>query len=76
MAKYTEIEGKCRKIVEDARNGVFAPVYLLMGGEPYYPDMVCDAMRFRTMNGISTKQFTMALILTPMQSLRKPAAIL
>ena len=44
MAKYTEIEGKCRKIVEDARNGVFAPVYLLMGGEPYYPDMVCDAI--------------------------------
>lgn len=44
MAKYTELENKCRKIVDDARNGVFAPVYLLMGGEPYYPDMVCDAI--------------------------------
>ena len=44
MAKYTELENKCRKIVEDARNGVFAPVYLLMGGEPYYPDVVCDAI--------------------------------
>ena len=26
----------------DVRNGTFAPVYLLMGTEPYYPDMVCD----------------------------------
>lgn len=31
-------------IVDDARNGVFKPVYLLMGDEPYYVDMVCDAI--------------------------------
>ncbi|MGM9738823.1 MAG: DNA polymerase III subunit delta [Candidatus Cryptobacteroides sp.] len=43
MAKgYADIEGQCRKIIQDARNGVFAPVYLLMGSEPYYPDLVCD----------------------------------
>ena len=34
----------CREIVKDARNGVFKPVYLLMGDEPYYVDMVCDAV--------------------------------
>jgi len=31
-------------LVEDARNGVFSPVYLLMGTEPYYVDMVCNAV--------------------------------
>lgn len=33
-----------KKLVEDARAGVFAPVYLLMGDEPYFPDMVCQAI--------------------------------
>lgn len=31
-----------KKIIEDVRKGVFSPVYLLMGDEPYYVDMVCD----------------------------------
>jgi DNA polymerase-3 subunit delta len=30
--------------VQDARSGIFSPVYLLMGDEPYYVDMVCDAV--------------------------------
>lgn len=43
MAKgFADIETQCRKIIRDVRNGVFAPVYLLMGAEPYYPDLVCD----------------------------------
>ena len=41
MPKYSEIADKAGKIIQDARNGVFAPVYLLMGTEPYYPDLVC-----------------------------------
>ena len=45
MAKgFTEIDSLCRGIVQDAGNGVFKPVYLLMGEEPYYVDMVCDAI--------------------------------
>ena len=45
MAKgFQEIDSLCRGIVNDARNGVFKPVYLLMGDEPYYVDMVCDAI--------------------------------
>ena len=37
MAKgFTEIDSLCRSIVQDAGNGVFKPVYLLMGEEPYY----------------------------------------
>ena len=45
MAKgFQEIDSLCREIVKDARNGVFKPVYLLMGDEPYYVDMVCDAI--------------------------------
>lgn len=45
MAKgFIETDSQCRQIVEDVRNGIFSPVYLLMGEEPYYVDMVCDAV--------------------------------
>ena len=45
MAKgFIEIDSLCRDIVKDAVQGVFKPVYLLMGDEPYYVDMVCDAI--------------------------------
>ena len=45
MAKgFAETDALCRQIVQDARSGVFSPVYLLMGDEPYYVDMVCDAV--------------------------------
>ena len=45
MAKgFIETDSLCREIVKEARNGVFKPVYLLMGDEPYYVDMVCDAV--------------------------------
>ena len=45
MAKgFSDTDAQCRKLVEDARRGVFSPVYLLMGDEPYYPDMVCNAL--------------------------------
>lgn len=32
---------QCEQIVTDLRAGRFAPIYLLMGDEPYYPEMVC-----------------------------------
>ena len=45
MAKgFIETDTLCREIVSDARKGIFSPVYLLMGEEPYYVDMVCDAI--------------------------------
>jgi len=45
MAKgFQDTDSLCRELVKDARNGVFKPVYLLMGDEPYYVDMVCDAI--------------------------------
>ena len=45
MAKgFVEIDSLCRDIVKDARAGIFKPVYLLMGDEPYYVDMVCDTV--------------------------------
>lgn len=40
--KFTELESQCRQIINDVKNGNFPPVYLLMGTEPYYPDLVCD----------------------------------
>ena len=39
-----DIAASARKLIEDARNGVFKPVYILMGDEPYYPDLVCQAI--------------------------------
>ena len=45
MAKgFVETDAQCRQIVQDARSGIFSSVYLLMGDEPYYVDMVCDAV--------------------------------
>ena len=45
MAKgFADTDAQCRQLVQDARSGVFRPVYLLMGDEPYYVDMVCDAV--------------------------------
>ncbi|MBO5418693.1 MAG: DNA polymerase III subunit delta [Bacteroidales bacterium] len=45
MAKgFLDTDKLCREIVSDAVKGVFRPVYLLMGDEPYYVDMVTDAI--------------------------------
>ncbi len=45
MARQKEdIAAVARQLVEDARNGIFKPVYILMGDEPYYPDLVCQAI--------------------------------
>ena len=45
MAKgFQDTDTLAREIVQQARGGVFKPVYLLMGDEPYYVDMVCDAI--------------------------------
>ena len=43
-AKKQDAAAQCRQICEDAAKGIFAPVYLLMGEEPYYPDKACDAI--------------------------------
>ena len=45
MARQKEdIAAVARNLIEDARSGVFKPVYVLMGEEPYYPDLVCQAI--------------------------------
>ena len=45
MARVKEdIEALSRKLIENARAGVFKPLYVLMGDEPYYPDLVCQAI--------------------------------
>ena len=33
-----------RQLLEEIGRGVYRPVYLLMGEEPYYPDLVCKAI--------------------------------
>ena len=41
---YIETDRQVRNILEDVRSGIFKSVYLLMGEEPYYPDLVCNAI--------------------------------
>jgi DNA polymerase III subunit delta len=43
-AKAADAAQMYRKIAEDVGRGVFSPVYLLMGEEPYYPDKACDTI--------------------------------
>ena len=46
MAKgTTDAAAISGSIIEEVRNGVFRPVYILMGDEPYYPEMVCKAIQ-------------------------------
>lgn len=35
----------CNGIIRDIKSGKFAPVYLLMGDEAYYPELVCQAIQ-------------------------------
>ena len=44
MAAQKTQEVEFRKILTDIRNGVIAPVYLLMGDEPYYIDLLIEAL--------------------------------
>ncbi|MBP5676823.1 MAG: DNA polymerase III subunit delta [Bacteroidales bacterium] len=41
---YQETAREVNSILEDVRRGIFKSIYLLMGEEPYYPDLVCDAI--------------------------------
>ena len=45
MAKTSvNVAQQCREIISSVKAGQFAPVYLLMGDEPYYPELVCQAI--------------------------------
>lgn len=41
---YIETDRQVKGLIEDVRRGDFKPVYLLMGEEPYYPDLLCGAI--------------------------------
>ena len=41
---YIETDRQVRAILEDVRSGIFKSIYLLMGEEPYYPELVCQAI--------------------------------
>ena len=45
MARVTgNVAAQCEDIIAKAKSGQFSPIYLLMGDEPYYTDLVCDAL--------------------------------
>ena len=39
-----ETDRQVRNLIEDAKAGSFKPVYLLMGEEHYYPELLCQAI--------------------------------
>lgn len=41
---YIETDRQVRALLEDVHRGIFKSVYLLMGEEPYYPDLLCSAI--------------------------------
>ncbi len=41
---YIETARQVQTILEDVRKGIFKDIYLLMGEEPYYPELVCSAI--------------------------------
>ena len=41
---YIETDRQVRSILEDVRSGIFKCIYVLMGEEPYYPELVCSAI--------------------------------
>lgn len=43
-ARKVNTEDECRRILYDVEKGVFKPVYLLMGDEPFFPERVCSAI--------------------------------
>ena len=43
-SKSADIAATAAEIIRDARAGIFKPLYVLMGEEPFYPDLICDAI--------------------------------
>jgi len=39
-----ETDRQVRNLIEEVKSGSFKPVYLLMGEEPYYPELLCQAI--------------------------------
>ncbi|MBO4610507.1 MAG: DNA polymerase III subunit delta [Bacteroidales bacterium] len=45
MAKQgINVSSQCRELISEIKAGQYKPVYLLMGEEAYYPDLVCQAI--------------------------------
>lgn len=46
MAKQTDSDNmlQCNRILADIKSGKFAPVYIFMGEEPYYSDLLVEAL--------------------------------
>ncbi|MDE6342279.1 MAG: DNA polymerase III subunit delta [Muribaculaceae bacterium] len=44
MPPKTNTSSEYREILDNIRKGLFAPIYILMGEEPYYIDLIVDAI--------------------------------
>ncbi|MEG1644075.1 MAG: DNA polymerase III subunit delta, partial [Bacteroidales bacterium] len=39
-----QVQNKYAQIISDIKKGIFKPIYFLMGDEPYYIDLITDAI--------------------------------
>ena len=44
MKTSVNVASQCRDLIDKIKAGEFSPIYLLMGDEPYYLDMLSDAL--------------------------------
>ena len=44
MRESVSTASRSRELIDKIKAGEFSPIYLLMGDEPYYLDLVCDAV--------------------------------
>lgn len=62
MAKGSvDTDSQCREIIASVRRGEFAPVYLLMGEEPYYTDLVTDEIIKNAFENDSERDFNQTI---------------
>ena len=44
MKGSVNVASQCRDLIDKIKAGEFSPIYLLMGDEPYYLDMLSEAL--------------------------------
>lgn len=62
MAKGFELDKKAKDIISSAKNGEFSPIYLLMGEESYYTDLVCESLIKYAFEDDSERDFNQVIL--------------
>lgn len=63
MAKlnFKEVQSQCATLLSTLKGGVYAPIYLLMGEEPYYIDLISDYIQEHALD-VADRDFNQMVI--------------